>query len=164
MGEWRAEPQHKIKVGRVNSWIYRIGGEQSWDYEVESFRWYRPSERAKWRKEHRLSGYRDFHDLARCLEMADRWIAEQDGRAIPQEKELGFAPQEVTAVLHLLGSVRALDTDSPALWEFEKRIRALLDEMNTEQVSEAVSEHEESELFEHIEQIREKLIPYQQAS
>jgi hypothetical protein len=68
---------------------------------------------------------------------------------------------EVAAILHLLGSVRAFDTDSPALWEFEKRARSSLGVFRTEQITEAVVEHEQSELYEHIEAIRKRLIPYQ---
>lgn len=131
--------------------------------ELEAFRWFKPTPRSNRQKAHRISHRRDFHDLAGCLERADIWIAEQQGRHIPQTEEISFSPQEVAAILHLLGSVRKLDTESEALRQFEKRIRAVLGKLSTDQINEAVTEHEETELFEHIKEIRKQLIPYQKA-
>jgi hypothetical protein len=164
MTEEREAPVHKIKYGRINGWVYHQGPEGYGDYQFEYFRWFKPTPRSNWKKAHRISYHRDFHDLAGCLERADIWIAKQEGRNVPQTEDMRFSPKEVAAILHLLGSVRRLDTESEALWEFEKRIRAALGKMNAEQVNEAVAEHEESELFEHIEQIRKQLLPYQKAS
>ena len=157
-------PLHKIKYGRINGWIYRNGPEQYGDYQFEYFRWVKPTPRSHWQKVHRISHHRDFHDLAGCLERADIWIAKEQGRQMPPTEEIAFSPQEVAAILHLLGSVRRLDTESEALWELEKRLRTLLGKLTTEQVTEAVAAHEETELFDHIEQIRTQLLPYPNAS
>lgn len=164
MAEERDTPVHKIKYGRINGWIYRIGGERDFDYLFEYFRWFKPTPRSNWKKAHRVSYGRDFYDLAGCLERADIWIAEQQGRHLSQAEEIRFSPKEVAAILHLLSSVRRLNTESQALWRFEQRIRSVLGKMNTEQVNEAVSKHEGSELYEHIEEIRKQLRPYRKAS
>ncbi len=165
MAEGREEPYYdKIKHGRMRAWIYLTGRGGKPGYDVECFRFDRRSARSKWRKNHRYNHARDFPDLARCLEEADRWIAKQEGRDAPESREIDFPLPEVAAILHLLGSVRGLDTDSPALWEFEKRIRSSLGEVAAQQIQDAVSEHEKSELYEHIEAIRKKLIPPQKAS
>ena len=127
MAEQREEAYYdEIKHGRMRAWIYFTGKGGRPGYEVECFRFEKLSERSKWRKNYRYNHERDFHDVARCLEETDQWIARQEGKDFQQAEEIGFLPQEVAAILHLLGSVRALDTDSPALWEFEKRLRASL--------------------------------------
>ena len=164
MAEEREAPVHKIKYGRINGWIYRIGGKRDFDYLFECFRWFKPTPRSNWKKARRISYHQDFHDLAGCLERADIWIAEQEGRHLLQAAEIRFSPQEVAAILHLLSSVRGLNTESQALWRFEKQIRGVLGKMNTEQVNEAVSKHEQSELYAHIEEIRKQLLPYRKAS
>jgi hypothetical protein len=148
----------------MRAWVYFTGKGGRPAYEVECFRWEKPSEHSKWRKNYRYSHERDFHDMARCLEEADRWIVRQQGRETSGLQQVEFTLLEVTAILHLLGSVRALDTDSPALWDFEKRVRSLLGAFSAEQISEAVAGHEQSELYAHIEELRKRLIPYQKAS
>ena len=165
MAEGREEPYYdKIHHGRMRAWIYFTGRGGKPGYDVECFRFDRRTERSKWRKNYRCNYERDFHDVARCLEEADRWIAKQEGKDAPESQQIDFSLPEVAAILHLLGSVRGLDTDSPALWEFEKRIRSSLGEVAAQQIQEAVSEHEKSELYEHIEAIRMKLIQRQTAS
>ena len=115
------------------------------------------TKQTRWQKIYRYNHERDFHDVARCLEEADRWIVKREGGDTPESKQVEFSLPEVAAILHLLGSVRRLDTESPALWEFEKRVRASLGEVSAEQINEAVAEHEQSELYEDIERIRKKL-------
>ena len=61
------------------------------------------------------------------------------------------------SVLWLLGSVRGLATDSAALWEFEKLLRASLITLTAQQVTAAVTAHEASELYEEIEAMRQQL-------
>jgi hypothetical protein len=155
---WREDPScDNIKHSRMQAWVYCTGKNGEPSYEVECFRWYRPSKHAKWQKIYRYNHERDFHNLARCLEEADRWVIRQQGRETPEPQHVEFSLPEVAAILPLLGSVRGLDTESPALWEFEKRVRAALGACNTERINEAVSVHEESELYVHIEEIRKKL-------
>ncbi len=80
MAELKEEPYYdKIKHGRMRAWVYLTGRGGRPRYEVECFRFDRSSERSKWRKNYRYNHERDFHDLARCLEEADRWIAKQAG-------------------------------------------------------------------------------------
>ena len=147
----------------MRAWIYLTGRGGKPGYDVECFRFDRPTAHSKWRKNHRYNHARDFPDLARCLEEADRWIAKQEGNDTPESQHIDFPLPEVAAVLQLLGAVRGLAAGSPALWEFETRIRSALGEVAAQQLQDAVLEHEQSELYQHIEAIRKKLIPSQAA-
>jgi hypothetical protein len=96
MAEQREEPYYdKIKHGRMWAWVYFTGKGGRSAYEVECFRWEKPSERLRWRKNYRYNHEQDFPDVARCLEEADRWIVKHEGGDTPGPKKIEFSLPEV---------------------------------------------------------------------
>ena len=170
--EERVKPIYdRIKHGRMHAFIYPTVKNGKPDFTCECFRFFKETPHARtYKRAHRFDHEQDFRDALQCLADADRWMNTAKGRQTPPAPsaaapdlgtdEIGFSLGEVTAMLHLLASVRTLDTESKALWGLEKEIRSALSEFSSTEVTQSVAAHDGSELYHAIEGIRKKLTPH----
>ncbi len=164
-----------IRHGKMNAYIYLTAKYGKPRYKADFFRWVKESSRSSIKKQYLYDHEDDFHDVARCLENADKWIVQAKGLEIPPEPtekaqapspddEVGFSAVEILGLLHQAVVLREFDKESEALREFEKDIRAGLDEFSSEEKNRAIAKYKGSEVHQAIEAVRKRLTPYQKAS